>query len=67
LISFAADAPKSFTYVHSDTPPRMISIVLQSNGSPLVDARSTQPSTLRGMVQWVPANGRWCYASVPAA
>ena len=26
--------------------------------------RSTQPSTLRGTVKWVPAKGRWCSANV---
>ena len=25
--------------------------------------RSTQPSTLRGTVKWVPAKGRWCSAA----
>jgi len=26
-------------------------------------SRSTQPSTLRGTVKWVPAKGRWCSAA----
>jgi len=25
--------------------------------------KSTQPSTLRGMVKWVPAKGWWCSAA----
>ena len=34
-------------------------------GSPTMMSatRSTQPSTLRGTVKWVPAKGRWCSAA----